>query len=88
MNIRTIANKSKNLQKKADLKRLIFIKKRLEIYCYPKVTKQEINKINFKHLILLDKLLNKVKNTPALSDEEINELNQLDHERNNGYKLI
>ena len=88
MNIRTIANKSKNLQKKADLKRLLFIKKRLEIYCYPKVTKQEINILNSKHLILLDKLLNKVKNTPALSDEEINELNQLDHERNNGYKLI
>ena len=58
MNIRTIANKYKNLQKKDDLKKLIIIQKKIKFEIY------------------------------KLSDEEINELNQLDHERNNGYKLI
>lgn len=58
MNIRTIVNKYKNLQKKADLKKLIIIQKKIKFGIY------------------------------KLSDEEINELNQLDYEKNNGYKLI
>jgi len=58
MNIRTIANKYKNLQKKADLKKLIVIKKKIKFDIY------------------------------KLSDKELNELYQLDLDRNNGYKLI
>jgi hypothetical protein len=58
MNIRTIVNKYKNLQKKANLKKIIVIQKKIKFEIY------------------------------KLSDEEINELNQLDYERNNGYKLI
>jgi len=58
MNIRTIANKYKNLKKKTDLKKIIVIKKKIKFDIY------------------------------KLSDEELNELYQLDLERNNGYKLI